>query len=42
MPAVTQDVNAPEIMGGYWLNSKPITLAELKGKVVLLDFWDYT
>ncbi|KKP67138.1 MAG: hypothetical protein UR68_C0013G0008 [Candidatus Roizmanbacteria bacterium GW2011_GWA2_35_19] len=34
---------APEIIpGGEWLNSKPLTLSELKGKVVLVDFWTYT
>lgn len=25
-----------------WINSKPLTLQELHGKVVLIDFWDYT
>lgn len=25
-----------------WINSKPLTIAELKGKVVLVDFWTYT
>jgi thiol-disulfide isomerase/thioredoxin len=36
-------VRAPEIAGGRgWLNTdKPLTLAALKGKVVLLDFWTY-
>lgn len=36
-------VRAPEIKGGRgWLNTdKPLTLAALKGKVVLLDFWTY-
>src|SRR5436853_7302751 len=24
-----------------WLNSQPLTKAELKGKFVLLDFWTY-
>ena len=36
-------VRAPEITGGQgWLNTdKPLSLAALKGKVVLLDFWTY-
>jgi cytochrome c biogenesis protein CcdA/thiol-disulfide isomerase/thioredoxin len=25
-----------------WLNSKPLTLAKLRGKVVLVDFWTYS
>ena len=25
-----------------WINSKPLTANELKGKVVLVDFWDYS
>ena len=25
-----------------WLNSKPLSTAELRGKVVLIDFWTYT
>ncbi len=34
---------APElILGGQWLNGKPLTLTELRGKVVLIDFWTYT
>lgn len=32
---------APEISGHTWLNSKPLTLAELKGKVVLVEFWTF-
>lgn len=36
-------VRAPELTGGRgWLNTaKPLTLAGLRGKVVLLDFWTY-
>lgn len=34
---------APEFTGlTKWLNSEPLTIAELKGKVVLVDFWTYT
>lgn len=36
-------VRAPELNGGVsWLNTeKPLSLAGLKGKIVLLDFWTY-
>lgn len=34
---------APEFTGiSNWLNSKPLTMAALKGKVVLVDFWTYS
>ena len=38
-----QRVRAPELTGGIgWLNTdKPLSLAGLKGKIVLLDFWTY-
>jgi len=33
----------PSLSGAQdWLNSKPLTLDELKGKVVLVDFWTYS
>lgn len=28
--------------GGAWLNSDPLTPEQLQGKVVLVDFWEYT
>jgi thiol-disulfide isomerase/thioredoxin len=36
-------IRAPELTGGRgWLNTdRPLSLAALKGKVVLLDFWTY-
>lgn len=41
---VTQEIQAPDFTGGtHWLNTKkPLSLADLKGKVVLVDFWTYT
>ena len=30
---------APDIAGGPWLNSPPLTLRALRGRVVLVDFW---
>ncbi len=34
---------APEIIpGGVWLNSKPLKMKDLRGKVVLVDFWTYS
>ena len=34
---------APEFAGvTRWLNSPPLTLRELRGEVVLIDFWTYT
>ena len=34
---------APEFAGiQAWLNSNPLTMASLKGKVVLIDFWTYS
>jgi cytochrome c biogenesis protein CcdA/thiol-disulfide isomerase/thioredoxin len=28
--------------GGDWFNTKPLTLKQLRGKVVLIDFWTYS
>ena len=34
---------APEFTGiTEWINSKPLTIKQLKGKVVLIDFWTYS
>ena len=34
-------VRAPEI-GRGWLNSTPLSFRQLRGRAVLVDFWDYT
>lgn len=32
----------PDLKGAAWINSKPLKAADLEGKAVLLDIWDYT
>ena len=33
---------APEFSGiSHWINSPPLTMAKLRGKVVLVEFWTY-
>ena len=32
---------APELFNEVWLNSEPLKLADLRGKVVLVEFWTY-
>lgn len=32
-------IKAPDITNSTWLNSEPLRLADLKGKVVLVEFW---
>jgi hypothetical protein len=32
---------APEITGEPWINSAPLSMAGLRGRVVLVEFWTY-
>lgn len=42
-PTILNTNKAPNfIPNGTWINSEPLTISELKGKVVLVDFWTYT
>jgi hypothetical protein len=39
---VEMKVVAPELQGiEAWINSKPLALKELRGKVVVLHFWTF-
>jgi hypothetical protein len=38
----TMRIKAPELREvSDWINTKPLTLAELQGKVVVLNFWTF-
>jgi thiol-disulfide isomerase/thioredoxin len=48
-PLASFKVKAPDfpkpgfaVSGTTWLNSPPLTLEKLRGKVVMIDFWEYT
>lgn len=32
---------APEFTNETWINSEPLRLKDLRGKVVLIEFWTY-
>ena len=32
---------APELTGGPWSNSEPLSMEKLRGRVVFVEFWTY-
>ena len=32
---------APDLTGGPWINTAPLTIGGLRGRVVLVEFWTY-
>ncbi len=36
-----KSVPAPEIVSSTWINSRPLKLEELRGKVVMVEFWTF-
>lgn len=32
---------APALVGDGWINSAPLTIDKLRGRVVLVEFWTY-
>lgn len=42
MPEITVPLRLPELGEGVWLQGGPLSLAEARGRVVLVDFWEAT
>ena len=36
-----ESVQAPEIISSNWINSNPLKMEELRGKVVIVEFWTF-
>ena len=42
MESYQKTFRAPELFGDFWLNSDPVSVREIRGNVLLVDFWDYS
>jgi thiol-disulfide isomerase/thioredoxin len=37
----SESANAPDLASGEWINSEPLKLKDLRGRVVLIEFWTF-
>lgn len=37
----SESATAPELVTGNWINSEPLSLKNLRGRVVLIEFWTF-
>ena len=37
----SESATAPELFAGDWINSEPLSLKDLRGRVVLIEFWTF-
>lgn len=42
MEMMPRNTRVPELYGDYWFNGEPLSLRAHQGRIVLIDFWDYT
>jgi len=40
-PSFGGSASAPEIISSTWINSKPLKMEDLRGKVVMVEFWTF-
>jgi hypothetical protein len=40
-PALRIGQPAPDVAGGPWIGSEPLTIEALRGRVVLVEFWTH-